>query len=265
MTATAIHIPKISIVMAAYNEERHIGSAIASIQAQTFTDWELIIVNDGSKDRTSELAVEYATHDSRIQLINNPHNLGLPRSLNLGIEVANAELIARADADDFNLPERLAQQFHFMQNHPEVDVLGTGAWLLDANGERIRTVALPQTHQDLAALPFLKTHFFHPSVMIRKRFFPRVGHYNSDFIRTEDKELWLRGLKMGAIYSNLEEPLIEYRTNGYVRSWKSIISRGQSILKLQRQYQYKFGYISICKSLIMSLLIKMKFYNPLKR
>ena len=207
--------PKISIVMAAYNEELTISKAIDSICAQTFNDWELIIIDDGSTDSTADVVRRYIDKDSRIRFVRNKTNMKLPTSLNKGIRLAKADLIARADADDINLPERLAKQFAFMQAHPEVDVLGTGAYLLDATGKRINAVLLQQTHENFEKLPLIKTHFFHPSVMIRRRFFEVAGYYNTSFLRAEDKELWLRGLNLGCRYANLEEPLIEYSTNEY--------------------------------------------------
>jgi glycosyltransferase EpsE len=147
--------PKVSIVMAAYNEERDIGRAVESILAQTFIDWELIIVDDGSTDATADVVRRYAEKDSRINLVRNVTNLKLPASLNRGIGLAQADLIARADADDTNLPERLSKQYEYMQAHPEIDVLGTAAYLLDEAGDRVKTYSHPLTHAELKTLTFL--------------------------------------------------------------------------------------------------------------
>ncbi len=255
-------LPKISVVMAAFNEERDIGRAIESIQAQTFMDWELVVINDGSTDTTAEIIQRYAGQDSRIRLLNNETNMALPASLNKGIEHARADLIARADADDFNHPRRLEKQYAFMQENPEVDVVGTGAWLLDANGVRINRVSLPKTHTELVKLSFLKNHFFHPSVLIRKRFFTKSGKYNAVYIRTEDKELWLRGLQAGCLYANLPDPLIEYATDGYVRSWRSILNSTTSLLRMARSYKIRNGYLLVIVLMFHSVLIKMHLYTP---
>jgi glycosyltransferase EpsE len=255
-------LKKISIVMAAYNEERDIGRAIESIQAQTLSDWELIVVNDGSTDGTEDIVRQYASQDARIRLITNEINLGLPTSLNRGIEVASTDLIARADADDTNLPDRLERQYAFLQKNPEVDVLGTGAWLLDANGMRVNKASLPESHDELAKLSFLKTPFFHPSVLIRRRFFDKAGKYDAVYVRTEDRELWLRGLQKGCQYANLPEPLIEYATDGYVRSWRSILHQSLSLLKIARAYKTRNGYVLVAMSVLHSALIKMRLYKP---
>ena len=254
--------PKISIVMAAYNEELTISKAIDSICAQTFNDWELIIIDDGSTDSTADVVRRYIDKDSRIRFVRNKTNMKLPTSLNKGIRLAKADLIARADADDINLPERLAKQFAFMQAHPEVDVLGTGAYLLDATGKRINAVLLQQTHENFEKLPLIKTHFFHPSVMIRRRFFEVAGYYNTSFLRAEDKELWLRGLNLGCRYANLEEPLIEYSTNEYSRKWRSIMSRTLSLLHIVRIYRVKRGYTQVFLLFAYSAAIKMGIYKP---
>ena len=254
-------LPVISVVMAAYNEERNIGRAIESILHQTFSEWELIIVNDGSRDATTDVVQHYAKNDSRIRLVINSKNLGLPASLNIGIGLAKAEIIARADADDINLPERFAKQYEYMQAHSDIDVLGTSAILLDAQCKPINILSLPQTHGELKNLTFLKTHFIHPSVMIRKSFFNKIGMYDLSFPRVQDKELWLRGLRAGCRYANLSEPLIEYSTNGYVRSWRSIRMIVLSQLRLVHVYRVKYGYYLVFISLIIFILIKLNVYK----
>lgn len=254
--------PKISIVMAAYNEVHDISRAIDSILAQSFTDWELIVIDDASTDATANVVRRYVEKDSRIRLVCNETNMKLAASLNKGIGLAKADLIARADADDINLPERLARQFVFMQEHPEVDVLGTGAYLLDVNSKRVNAISLPLTHADLERLPFLKTHFFHPSVIIRRKFFDVVGLYDDSFLRGQDKELWLRGLNFGCRYANLAEPLIEYSTDEYVRCWRSIIDGSLSLLSMVRVYKIRRGYIYVLFSLVYSSAIKMNIYKP---
>lgn len=253
---------RISIVMAAYNEEQYIGRAIESIQEQTFRDWELIVVNDGSSDNTETIIQQYANLDARIRLINNEKNMALPASLNIGIKHANADLIARSDADDVNLPDRLEKQYAFMQSNPEVDVLGTGAWLLAVNGTRVKKVSLPESHDELASLSFLKTPFFHSSVLIRRRFFDKVGVYDSNYIRTEDKELFLRGLHAGCRYANLPQPLIEYATDGYIRSWGSLLNKGRSLLKIASVYNIRNGYLLVAISVFHSILVKTRLYRP---
>lgn len=251
----------VSIVMAAYNEEAHIAEAIESIKFQTYQNWELIIVDDCSIDNTVEIIKSYIKDDSRIRLIRNFENLGLAACLNRAIEDSKFDLIARADADDINLPERLRRQVIFLNSNPEVDVLGTGAWLLDFSRQRIRSVSLSLSHEELRCLPFLKTHFFHSSVVIRKHFFKKYGYYDSSYRRAQDKELWLRGLELGAVYANLHEPLIEYATNNYIRSWKSIFMSKKTLLSIGRKYKVKYYLFYVLIILVKQVLIKLRLWR----
>lgn len=254
--------PTISIVMAAYNEEHGISRALESILAQTFIDWELIVIDDASTDATADIIRRYAKEDRRIRIVCNESNLKLPTSLNKGIGLARADLIARADADDINLPERLSKQYEFLQLHQEVDVLGTGAYLVDGKGHRVNPFLQAQTHAEHKRLPFLKSHFFHSSVIIRRRFFDAVGLYDPLYVRGQDKELWLRGLSGGRRYANLPEPLIEYSTAGYWRSWRSIIDEELSLLRMAKKYKVKNGYSNVLLSFAHYVAMKMHIYKP---
>lgn len=268
MSRTAIdqgqHSPAISVIMAAFNEEATIERAIRSIQNQSFTDWELIVVNDGSTDRTQEIVERICAKDRRIFLFNNPTNLRLPKSLNIGIGRARGDLIARADADDVNLAHRLEIQYMFMRRNPHIDVAGSAAWLLDAKGVRAKIVEMPLTHVELNGVALCKTHFFHSSVIIRRRFFEKVGVYAPQFIRAEDKELWYRGLRAGCQYANVREALVEYSTNDYKRSWRSIYYELSSLMKIGAIYQTKWRILNVARTLLYSVLVKANLYKPLR-
>lgn len=250
--------PAVSIVMAAYNEADHIRAAIDSIINQTFTDWELIIVEDGSTDQTKEICEEFEKRDPRVRVFVNEQNLGLPRSLNLGIEQARGNLIARADADDINLPSRLAVQFAFMQEHLDIDVLGTGAYVIDERGRRVTTIALPAKHEQIKKLPFLKTMFFHPTVMIRRVFFDQVGLYDPVYRRAQDKELWFRGLCMDKKYHNLQEPLIHYRDKQNRFSLISIFSRAKSNYCIAKTYRVSHPLIRAIYYFLFSYMMAVR-------
>ena len=124
-------MPKISVIMAAFNEEANIQNAILSIQDQTFKEWELVIVDDGSDDGTLNLINDAVSLDSRITCLSNDKNIGLAMSLNKAISFSNSEYIARMDADDYSLPDRLETQLNFMQGNPDISVLGTGGIYCD--------------------------------------------------------------------------------------------------------------------------------------
>jgi hypothetical protein len=141
-------------------------------------------------------------------------------------------------------------------------VLGTGAYLLDMAGRRVSVFSHPLTHVELERLSFLKIQFFHPSVMIRKRFFEKAGPYDPDYPNAEDKELWLRGLSVGCRYANLPHPLIEYSTGGYVKSWRSIGKHGLSLLRMAWTLRIPRGYRQALILLGYTSAIKLKLYKP---
>ena len=254
--------PKISIIMSAYNEGATIHYAIESIQAQTFSCWELIVVDDGSIDETRSIIKSYVDSDSRIKLIENVSNIGLPLSLNKAIKHSKADLIARADADDINIINRLEVQYSYMIKNQDVDVLGTGAWLLGKDGKRIDKPVLLENFKRGSRASVIKPFFFHPSVMIRKSFFKKVGVYDGVYLLAEDLELWIRGSNMGCIYENIALPLIEYRTGGYVKSWKSIFIRTKTLAKIVKKHNVINGYLSVLTLLLHSALIKLNLYKP---
>ena len=203
-------MPEVSIVMAVFNGSRTICKAIDSIVGQTYTDWELVIVNDASTDNTLEIVNSYIGKHDNICCITNDSNLGLARSLNRGIAVAQGRYVARMDDDDVCRPTRLQEQVEFLRNNPKVDVLGTAALLLREDGTRIGEYRMPETHEEVwRALP-KKNPFLHPSVMMKKTFLDATGGYDESLRRKEDYDLWARGSK-NHVYHNLQTPLLDYR------------------------------------------------------
>lgn len=215
--------PAVSVILPAYNVEEYIDEAIQSILAQTFTDFELIVVDDGSTDRTLEIVRGYATNRA-LKIIANGENLGLTKSLNIGIAAARGGLIARQDGDDISLPTRLAEQVAYMEANPEIAVLGTARLRLSADGEidrqsgRLLSTRPVATATDgKSARPAFNdllqaNHFVHGSVMMRKSVLDEVGGYDEFFRYTQDYELWLRIAKHHAT-ANLLEPLYALRSH----------------------------------------------------
>ncbi len=127
--------PKVSVIMSVYNGDKYLREAIESILNQTFTDFEFIIVNDGSTDNSLEIIESY--DDERIKTINNKKNIGLTKSLNKALKFAKGKYIARQDADDVSLPNRFEKQVEYLDSHPEVALVGTSVYLIDENGKII--------------------------------------------------------------------------------------------------------------------------------
>ena len=181
-------MPKVSVVMPAYNAEKYIGEAIDSILNQTFTDFEFIIINDGSTDRTEEIIREY--NDPRIVLLENEKNSGIVVTLNKGLDAAKGEYIARMDADDIAASIRFEKQIEVMDNDKTIGALGTGTRIF---GETIET---RETHstlepEKLKAELLFSTCMCHPSVMIRKKVLDENNlRYKEEYKGAEDYELW---------------------------------------------------------------------------
>lgn len=184
--------PEISVVMSVYNGERYLAEALQSILTQTLSDFEVIIVDDGSTDRTWKLLEDFASRDRRVLLLRNIENLGISASLNRAIAMARAPLIARQDADDISLPNRLDLQTRFMKNYPDVVLLGSWVKTTDACG--VETGSLSDFGCELAKWYLLFFNYFgaHGSLVLRRSTFEEVGGYDTSFRYAQDYDLWTR-------------------------------------------------------------------------
>ena len=194
--------------MAVYNGEKYLRQAVESILHQTFTDFEFIIVDDGSTDTTPAILDAY--HDPRIVRLRNVRNLGLTESLNRAIAQARGRYLARQDADDASYSTRLEKQVYFLQAHPEVGLLGTGYDIMDANGCVIGQ-ALPFTDNATLQHTLVRRNCFgHGSVMMRQEVLARIGGYSHEVGSLEDYDLWLRLAECTSL-ANLSESLYAWR------------------------------------------------------
>lgn len=168
--------PTISIIMPLYNNDTYLAEAIESIVAQTYTDWELIIVNDSSTDNGPAIAQEWAEKDLRITVITNTNPKGLAGAINSGLAVARGTYIARADADDINVPDRLARQLEFLEEHPLIDIVGG---YYETFGEGLpHIIRRHPTSSVVIAWKFLtNTYFCHPTTMFRRAILADVSAY----------------------------------------------------------------------------------------
>ncbi len=199
--------PKISVVLCVFNAEKNIKLCVQSILDQIYSDFELLIVNDGSTDRTEKIILEMQKKDSRI-FLRNIRNFGLTKALNVGLRYAKGEYIARMDADDFAFPKRFAKQVAFLEKNSKVGVVGTGYQVTDVKGKRRNPkVNFWGKNEDIKrALPKYNP-FFHASTMIRRSLLEKVAGYDEDFIYAQDYDLWFRLSKVTE-FSNLNEVLM---------------------------------------------------------
>jgi len=226
-----IDTPLISVVMPVYNSETYLQESANSILNQTYTNFEFIVINDGSTDGSLDILTEYAEKDNRIAIINQ-QNSGLSNSLNRGIELSRSDLIARMDADDISNPTRLEEQFNFMNNNPEVAVAGTAFELFGEN-TKSKIVTMPATNKTIRKnLPF-RFCLCHPTVMFRRKTIVDAGGYQGTG-PCQDLELWLRLSRNKTLqFANLEKPLLKYRIH------QDQIKGGRNAYKAAAYYLFK--------------------------
>jgi len=200
-------MPHVTVIMPVYNGEAYVREAIDSILGQTFSDFELLIINDGSSDHSAAIVRSY--QDARIRLIENPTNLGLVPTLNRGLQLARGMFIARMDGDDRSLPQRFARQLAFLRAHPNVGICG--AWM-EAIGDRVGYVwRYPTEHEHIRASLLFESVLAHPSVMMRRESLERHGlRYSMTYQHAEDYGLWFESAQRFAL-ANLPEVLVQYR------------------------------------------------------
>lgn len=210
-------LPKISVVMSLYNSKHYLKEAIDSVLSQTYTDFELIVIDDGSEDNSSEIVNSY--DDTRINLLTQK-NTGLATALNNAIAAASSEYIARMDPDDICLPKRLAIQYNYLQTHPKVVLVGSSATCIDEHGTALANIVKPAMHmKGESTLP--ESPCIHPTVMLRRAAFEKAGGYPKNMrYGGEDAVLFNKMIAYGAI-ANLPDILLLYRIHPTSMSQKS--------------------------------------------
>ncbi len=203
--------PLVSIAMPFYNSAGTIAASIRSILRQTYTNWELLLCDDGSTDGGREIAGSF--HDPRISLWGDHGRLELGARLNECIARASGEYLARMDADDIAYPQRLEKQLHFLQARPDVDLTGGWAVLFADSGAAIGKRADPLVHTAIARHPLYSFHMIHPTYMAKTAWFRRYG-YRADALRCEDRDLLFRSCAESR-FANLPEIVLGYRQGAF--------------------------------------------------
>jgi glycosyltransferase involved in cell wall biosynthesis len=193
--------------MSVHNGAPWVRDAVASVLAQTAGDLELIVIDDGSTDTTGELLAR--VRDPRVR-VERQARAGLTRALNRALALARASLVARLDADDVALPERLARQRAFLDGHAEVSLLGTGAREVDEAGREIALIRPPADDAALRRTLIRRNPFVHSSIMMRRAVVERAGGYDETLPVAQDYDLWMRMSRLGRV-ANLPEPLVVRR------------------------------------------------------
>lgn len=182
--------PSVSVIMGVFNGEDFLRESLESILQQSFCDFELIVINDGSTDRSLEILSEYK--DQRLKIINNKKNLGLTCSLNIGIDNAVGKYIARQDADDRSCRSRLEMQVRYLNENEEVGLVGSWVGFIGDKGDWIKEWRTPISHEEIVAGLQVGSCFAHGAVMMRREVVKKVGGYDPYFRYSQDYDLWLR-------------------------------------------------------------------------
>jgi glycosyltransferase involved in cell wall biosynthesis len=213
--------PLVTVLVPARNAQRTIGLALRSIVHQTYAHWELLLLDDGSSDAT--VAIARALAEPRIRVLGDSAWLGLAARLNQGIDAARGTLLARLDADDVAFPERLAQQVQFLQEHPEVDLVGASAVVFGDDGQAYGRFPAPLTHAEICRRPWSGFYLPHPTWMGRIAWFRRFRYRPEQDRAAQDQDLLLRSFR-DSTFANLPETLIGYRQHEL--SWRKF-ARGR--------------------------------------
>ena len=237
----------VTIAIPFYNTELYLGFAIQSVINQTYSDWELLLIDDGSSDHSYKIAKKFADRDSRIKLYKDGKNKGLPARLNESVRMAKGKYYARMDDDDIMEIHRIEQQLLYMQNHPEVDVLGTSVMRINVKNEIVGSISQEGK----------VNNFVHPTVMAKTSWF--LEHpYNEKQLKAQDYELWLRTHDNSTFY-NMPNPLLFYRDIG-IPTHKKYAKSMKGIRQIARHYKNYNKSLSWAIKLWINSYFKQIFY-----
>jgi glycosyltransferase involved in cell wall biosynthesis len=232
---------KVSIILPVYNAEKYLYQAIKSILTQTYTNFELIIIDDGSTDESLKIIQSF--DDERIQIIQNEQNLGLIKTLNKGIDLAKGEYIARMDADDIAMPKRLEKQVAFLEKNIDYGLIGTMAEMINEKGISIGKIHdLPISQEAIKSRILFQCPFIHPTVMGKTSIFKEFK-YHENFPIAEDFFLWVKVIEKYKV-ANLDEVFLQYRVHSTNVSSddKNFLKKEQSLLQV---FTYQFHSLNI--------------------
>ena len=239
--------PSVTVLLSVYNSEKYVGIAIQSILDQTFRDFELIAVDDCSVDRSWEIVKKYADQDVRIKAVRNLVNLGGCLTLNVGLKLARGKYIARLDNDDWFFPDRLEKQFKFLEEHPDIGLVGGGMEMMNPAGEVYGKRVYSLSDDEIRKKIFFCSPFAHPLVMMRKAVLDKVGYYDPIYAPADDYELYFR-IGCESKFANLDAILMRYRvlaTSITIRNTKKMELATVRVRKLySKNSNYHFGMIA---------------------
>lgn len=235
-----------------YNAEKYLDYAIKSVLNQTYTNWKMILIDDGSTDSSLALARKYS-NDTRVEVISDGQNKGLVYRLNQLVKLCNSMYFVRMDADDIMHPQRLEKQLRYLMEYPQIDVVGSWAYSIDVENKVIGILKNKENPSKMEDV-FAHSCFIHPTIMGKKEWFEN-NPYDSRFIRMEDMELWCRTIEYSKFH-NLPEPLLFYREVGipYLSKYLSSMNGERKLIRKVYKEKAIRKYIMLMKTWIKSIV-----------
>jgi glycosyltransferase involved in cell wall biosynthesis len=261
--------PLITVLMPCYNAMPFLVEALESIVNQTYSNLEIICINDCSTDETGEVLDRYATGDARFRIIHNETNIKLIRSLNKGIDLARGEYIARMDADDIAALDRIEIELNYMKSNPTIDIISCGLWVISESG-KIMTKIIPRQNTALAC--FFASFFYvpigHPELLVKTKVLKENNFMDEEVaLHTEDYELWSRLLRKGYILQNMSELLHYFRINSQSVSRKYTDIQDSNFVECAKRHYFEYSgkiYSSEVVKVLVNRIDKSLLFSDLK-
>jgi len=237
-------MPIVSIILPTYKDPPYITRAVESVLKQSFSGWELIIVDDGLTGGAIRKVQNFVNSDKRIKLVSNPRNLGIQKSLNRGISVAQGQFIARIDQDDIWIDQdKLKKQITFMDLNPDYVLVGTDAIICDENLVDLQSYSMPKSNLEIRNRILFKNCFLHSAILARKSALDKVGEYTEGkkVLNVEDYDLWLRLGGVGKI-TNLDFKSVKIIVHDDTITAKNRVNQAYRDILLTLRYRKKYPY-----------------------
>lgn len=260
---------ELSVILPSYNGGKFIGNAIKSVLDQSFSQYELLVIDDGSTDNTAEIVQEISKRDGRLRYVRQETNLGLQQTLNNGLRLAKGHYIARLDDDDVWIDkDKLKIQVEFLDRHPTHVLVGTGHIFVDETGKELHRFMPPSTDPEIRKIILRDNVFLHSAVMYRRDIVLQVGGYNYERLHGDDYDLWLKLGTIGKL-ANLPTYAVAYNTRKGSISSKHLVVQLKNSIHIIGRYKndYQYYYHSILKKyleLFVYGIMGISLYSPYK-
>ena len=253
-------MPEVTVVMPVYNCKDKVANAVKSILSQTFTDFELIIVNDGSTDGVSGILEEYKKEDGRVVIISQA-NKGLSYSINQALQISKGKYVVRQDADDVSLPERIEKQLEFIKKN-NIDILGSYAYLVNEKGAVIEDIVRPCIYEDIVRNLERENCILHPTLMFKRQAVISIGGYSENYEFAQDYELYLKAVRGGLRLGCIPEFLVKITHSASsvsvkLRRKQLLYALSAQAMYFAKQKEFRFYYIGCIFNHIFKILIPM--------